>query len=202
MCERFASQALGRCVSAVHDTKFKPLWASGGHEPAACDASRSAPGSQGASSVTPTADKTPESPCGTVKCNGISRVPTHAILPVQERRAYTRATLSLPMRLKRVAGQSQHQREFLRTTNISSTGALFRCPWAIEPGTTIEVEVSLVDRPQGQGSVLMVAEAKVVRIDPESRPDWHLVAVCFDEIAFRRDDALPSRFAFPSRFEK
>jgi len=34
---------------------------------------------------------------------GISRVPTHAVRPVKERRAYARAKLSLPLRLKRVA---------------------------------------------------------------------------------------------------
>ena len=31
------------------------------------------------------------------KPKGISRVPTHAVRPVEERRAYTRAKLSLPL---------------------------------------------------------------------------------------------------------
>src|ERR1700676_185050 len=39
------------------------------------------------------------------KPKGISRVPTHAVRPVEERRAYTRAKLRLPLRLKRIAGQ-------------------------------------------------------------------------------------------------
>src|SRR5258708_6259391 len=59
------------------------------------------------------------------KPKGISRVPTHAVRPVEERRAYARAKLSLPLRLKRVAGQRDHEHEPLRTTNISSSGVLF-----------------------------------------------------------------------------
>ena len=40
------------------------------------------------------------------KPKGIARVPTHAVRPAEERRAYARAKLSLPLRVKRMASSS------------------------------------------------------------------------------------------------
>ena len=131
------------------------------------------------------------------KPKGISRVPTHAVRPVEERRAHTRAKLSLPLRLKRVAGQREHKLQILRTTNISSSGVLFLCPQRIEPGTPIEIEVCLVDRPTGRGTVRMLTEAHIVRAVAASMPGWHALAATFDDITFRRDEPLPSRFERP-----
>jgi hypothetical protein len=128
------------------------------------------------------------------KPKGISRVPTHAVRPVEERRAYARAKLSLPLRLKRIAGQREHGQQSLRTTNISSSGVLFLCPKRIEPGTPIEIEVCLVDRPLGRGTVRMMTEAHIVRAEPAAKPGWHALAASFDDITFQRDEALPSRF--------
>jgi hypothetical protein len=128
------------------------------------------------------------------KPKGIARVPTHAVRPPEERRAYARAKLSLPLRLRRVAGQRDLLGESLRTTNISSSGVLFQCPKRIEPGTPIEIEVCLVDRPFGRGTVRMKTEAHVVRAEASSRPGWHLVAATFDDISFQREEPLPSRF--------
>jgi hypothetical protein len=128
------------------------------------------------------------------KPKGMARVPTHAVLPVEERRAYTRAKLSLPLRLKRIAGQREHNHQSLRTINISSSGVLFLCPQRIEPGTPIAIEVSLVDRPFGRGTVKMMTEAHVVRAEPVPRPGWHALAVSFDDITFQREEPLPSRF--------
>jgi hypothetical protein len=127
------------------------------------------------------------------KPKGIARVPTHAVRPVEERRGYTRAKLSLPLRLMRVAGQRSPNGRMLRTTNISSSGVLFLSPLRIEPGTPVEIEVCLVDRPFGRGSVRMVTEAHVVRAEMASRPGWHALAVSFDDITFQRDEPLPSR---------
>src|ERR1700721_415959 len=89
-----------------------------------------------------------ESPSWTprAKPKGIARVPTHAVRPPEERRSYARAKLSLPLRVKRIAGQRELLGESLHTTNISSSGVLFVCPQRIEPGTPIEIEVRLVDR--------------------------------------------------------
>lgn len=128
------------------------------------------------------------------KPKGISRVPTHAVRPVEERRSYTRAKLSLPLCVKRIAGQRGHRHELLRTTNISSSGVLFLCPQHIEPGTPVEIEVCLVDRPLGRGTVRMMTEAHVVRAEPASRAGWHSVAVCFDDITFQREEPIPSHF--------
>jgi hypothetical protein len=128
------------------------------------------------------------------KPKGIARVPTHAVRPPEERRCYARAKLSLPMRLKRVAGRQEHTAESLRTTNISSSGVLFLSPHLIEPGTPIAIEVNLVDRPFGRGSVKMTTEAHIVREEPGSRPGWHSLAATFDDITFHREEPLPSRF--------
>ncbi len=127
------------------------------------------------------------------KPKGISRVPTHAVRPVEERRAYTRAKLSLPLCVKRIAGQREQKNQSLRTSNISSSGVLFLFPQRIEPGTPVEIEVCLVDRPLGRGTVKMRTEAHVVRAEPSSRPGWHSLAVCFDDITFQREEPLPLR---------
>ena len=128
------------------------------------------------------------------KPKGISRVPTHAVRPVEERRGYSRAKLSLPLRVKRIAGQREQKSHSLRTDNISSSGVLFLFPHRIEPGTPMEIEVCLVDRPQGRGTVKMRTEAHVVRAEPSTRPGWHALALSFDDITFQREEPLPSRF--------
>ncbi len=128
------------------------------------------------------------------KPKGIARVPTHAVRPPEERRAYARAKLSLPLRVKRIAGQRERSAEPLRTTNISSSGVLFQCPRRIEPGTPIELEVCLVDRPFGRGTVRMKTEAHIVRAEPAARAGWHALAATFDDITFHREEPLPSRF--------
>jgi PilZ domain-containing protein len=137
-----------------------------------------------------------ESPTWTTRAKpkGIARVPTHAVRPVEERRGYTRAKLSLPIRLTRVAGQRTPQDQPLRTANISSSGVLFLSPQWIEAGTPVEIEVCLVSRPFGRGSVRMVTAAHVVRAEQSSRPGWHALALNFDDITFQRDEALPSRY--------
>jgi hypothetical protein len=128
------------------------------------------------------------------KPKGIARVPTHSVRPPEERRSYARAKLSLPLRVKRIAGQREQMGETLRTTNISSSGVLFLCPQRIEPGTPVEIEVCLVDRPFGRGTVRMRTEAHIVRAEPASRPGWHSLAATFDDITFQREEPLPSRF--------
>ena len=125
---------------------------------------------------------------------GIASVPTHAVRPPEERRAYARAKLSLPMRIKRIAGQRERTGAPLQTTNISSSGVLFLSPERIEPGTPIAIEVCLVDRPFGRGTVKMISEAHIVRAEPAPRPGWHFLAATFDDITFQREEELPSRF--------
>lgn len=128
------------------------------------------------------------------KPKGIARIPTHTVRPAEERRSYARAKLSLPLRIRRIAGQRERFEEILRTTNISSSGVLFLCPRRIEPGTPIEIEVCLVDRPFGRGTVRMKTEAHIVRAEPAARPGWHSLAATFDDITFQREEPLPARF--------
>jgi hypothetical protein len=126
---------------------------------------------------------------------GVERVPSHAVRPaVEERRGAARAKLSLPIRVKRVAGQRERKAQTLRTMNISSSGVLFLSPHRIEPGTPIELEVRLVDRPFGRGNVKMMTEAHIVRADPAPREGWHALAATFDEITFQRDEPSPKWF--------
>jgi hypothetical protein len=121
------------------------------------------------------------------------RVPTHAVRFPLERRSHARAALNLPLRLHRVGGQLEPTPLTLLTRNISSSGVFFLAPKPIAPGTAIELEVALVDRPLGQGSVRMCTAAHVVRSEPASSPGWHAVAATFDDIAFDRDEAVPNR---------
>ena len=85
----------------------------------------------------------------------------------------------------------------LVTKNISSSGVYFLCPRWIEPGTPIELEVGLVDRPLGRGSVRMTTAAHIVRVEPADTPGWHGVAATFDDITFQRDEQVPPRFQKP-----
>lgn len=121
---------------------------------------------------------------------GIARVPTHTVGRVSERRAYVRARLSLPLSVQRVAGQRDTEQGLLRTQDISSSGVFFLSPRRIDPGTPIEIEVLLVDRPFGRGAVRMCATAHVVRAEDAEKSGWHGLAAAFDDISFRRDESL------------
>jgi hypothetical protein len=139
-------------------------------------------------------------PSASLKVNALpsfARVPTHTIGAARERRSYPRAALRLPLRLKRVAGQCEPVPVTLLTQNISSSGVYFLAPRWIEPGTPIELEVALVERPLGRGSVRMATAAHVVRVDPTKTQGWHGLAAAFDDITFKRDDPIPLRFQKP-----
>jgi hypothetical protein len=123
-----------------------------------------------------------------------ARVPTHAIGVASERRGHPRACLSLPLRLIRIGETAEPAPVTLVTRNISSSGIYFLAPREIEPGTAIELEVALVERPLGCGSVQMMTAAHIVRADETSTPGWHGYAASFDDFAFRRDDVLPMRY--------
>lgn len=125
---------------------------------------------------------------------GINRVPTHTVGRAQERRAYVRARLSLPLRLERVAGQRQTQRHPLQTANISSSGLFFLSPVRIEAGVPIELEVQLIGQPLARATVHMNAVAHVVRSEATEETGWFGVAAAFDDISYRRDENLLEEF--------
>ncbi len=110
----------------------------------------------------------------------------------RERRAYVRANLALPLCVRTVAGRQETGLATLSTLDISSSGIFFLCPRRIEPGTPIEMEVTLVDKPVGRGTVRMRTQACVVRVENAQTPGWHGLAAAFDDITFIRDEPLPS----------
>jgi hypothetical protein len=123
-----------------------------------------------------------------------ARVPTHAVGVAEERRRYPRAALSLPLRLTRIGDAMEPIPVTLVTRNISSSGVYFLAPRDIEPGTAIELEVALIERPLGFGSVQMCTAAHVVRAEESEMPGWRGYAASFDDFALKRDDLIPLRY--------
>lgn len=130
----------------------------------------------------------------TVRPKRVFLVPTHAVGLSFERRVAPRAYLNLPLRLVGINGLEQPHGITLVTKNISSSGVFFLAPCDLGEGMPIEMEVGLVGRPLGQGSVHMRTAARVVRVEESQTPGWYGYAATFDEIAFQRDDNVPQRF--------
>lgn len=125
------------------------------------------------------------------------RVPTHAVGVHPEQRQYPRAKLKLPLRLSAVGGVPEEHPITLVMRNISSTGVYFLCPKHLAVGTRIMLEVVLVSKPMGLGSVVMTTMAHVCRAEAAATPGWYGLAACFDDVQFDRDDDIPSRFLKP-----
>ncbi|HYL62952.1 MAG TPA: PilZ domain-containing protein [Candidatus Methylomirabilis sp.] len=125
------------------------------------------------------------------------RVPTHAVGVDREQREYPRASLRLPLRLRSVNSVPEDYPVTLVTRDISSTGVFFLCPKEIPVGKPIELEIVLVSRPMGHGSVVLATLAHVQRIEPAATPGWYGIAASFDDVQFDRDDRVPSRFLKP-----
>jgi hypothetical protein len=123
-----------------------------------------------------------------------ARIPTHAIGVAKERRTHPRACLSLALRLIRVGEVAEPVPVTLVTRNISSSGVYFLAPRKFEPGTAVELEVALVERPLGQGRVQMCTAAHIVRAEELDTPGWHGYAATFDDFALRHDDVVPLRY--------
>ena len=81
------------------------------------------------------------------------------------------------------------------TVDISSSGLRTICPFEIPVGTPVDLEVELVKRPAGHGSVRLLTKAQVVRALPDTTAGWHSLAFSFDEITFERDDLAFPHFA-------
>ena len=126
-----------------------------------------------------------------------ARVPTHAVGVHPEHREYPRATLRLPLRLRSIDSSPEEFPITLVTRDISSTGVYFLCPKQVAIGTRIELEIVLVSRPMGRGNVVVATMAKVQRLEPAAMPGWYGIAAAFDDVAFDRDDRVPSRFLKP-----
>jgi hypothetical protein len=123
-----------------------------------------------------------------------ARVPTHAIGMASERRRYPRAALSLPLRLTKIAGVPEQLPILLVTRNISSSGIYFFAPRLIAAGTSVELQVALVERASGCGSVQMLTAAHIIRSEKCDMPGWHGYAASFDDFALQRDDVIPQQY--------
>ena len=123
-----------------------------------------------------------------------TRVPTHAVGVHPEHREYPRATLKLPLRLRSINNTPEEFPVTLVTRDISSTGVYFLCPRPLPVGASIEIDVVLVSKPMGHGSVVLATRAHVQRHEPASMPGWYGIAASFDDVQFDRDDRVPSRF--------
>jgi hypothetical protein len=126
--------------------------------------------------------------------SSLQRIPAHIAGRAHERRNYARARLSFSLRVRRIAGQREDRARPLRTKDISSSGVYFLSPRRVEPGTPIQLELLIVDRPLGRGSVRMCTEAHVVRADKGPNSGWYGLAAAFDDISFLRDAPLRPRF--------
>ena len=120
-----------------------------------------------------------------------ARVPTHAIGMASERRRYPRAALSLPLKLMKINGVPEELPILLVTRNISSSGIYFFAPRMLAPGTSVELQVALVERASGCGSVQMLTAAHIIRCEKCDMPGWHGYAASFDDFALQRDDVIP-----------
>lgn len=126
-----------------------------------------------------------------------ARVPTHAVGVHPEHREYPRAILKLPLRLRSVDNTAEEFPVTLVTRDISSTGVYFLCPKPLPVGASLEIDVVLVSKPMGHGSVVLATRAHVQRHEPASMPGWYGIAASFDDVQFDRDDRVPSRFLKP-----
>jgi hypothetical protein len=138
---------------------------------------------------------------GIVSSNGakpgphkFARVPTYTVGVAHDRRINPRAALPLPLRLIRVDNVPEAYPVTLVTRNISSSGIFFLAPREFEKGQSVELEVALIERPQGQGCVQMFTAAHIVRCEKTDMPGWHGYAASFDDFAIRRDDVVPLRY--------
>jgi c-di-GMP-binding flagellar brake protein YcgR len=108
---------------------------------------------------------------------------------LDERREFPRLPLSLTVNIRRVGGRLQPEPIRVSTANISCGGLLLILDRALEPGTTLDLEVVMADHPLGGPSLRMFSRAHVVRQSPAGRLGWTGVAAVFDDISFDRDPA-------------
>jgi hypothetical protein len=132
-------------------------------------------------------------PSSWIDPHGMAKVPTHAVRVPNERRVYCRAHLKLPLRILRIAGRRETDSEQFTTVDISSSGLRTLCPFEIPVGTPVHLEVDLVKRPNHCGNVRLIAQAEVVRANPDSH-GWHSLAFSFDEITFEREELMAPQF--------
>jgi len=98
-----------------------------------------------------------------------------------ERRRHPRFDAWLPLRLKAVGGIVEPYPEPLLTLNISKAGLCFHLPQPIEPGQSIEAEVTLLEAgPEGR-HIYVSGTGHIVRAESAKKLGWYKLAAAFDE---------------------
>jgi hypothetical protein len=69
----------------------------------------------------------------------------------------------------------------LVTQNLSKTGLCFPSPRRIEPGLSIEVEVTFVGAELGGNNICVSSTGYIVRAESSKTPGWYKLAATFDE---------------------
>lgn len=105
-----------------------------------------------------------------------------------EKRQFPRLPLKLALTLKRVDGRPEPKPAELQTVDISCSGIRFLSGRALEPGTPVDLEVTIAENPLGGPSMRMFTSAHIVRHSADER-GLHYMAAEFDHIDFDRDPA-------------
>ena len=98
-----------------------------------------------------------------------------------ERRRHPRFTAWLPLRLKVVGGIVEPNPLPLVTQNLSKTGLCFAAPRRIEPGQSIEVEVTFRGAGPGGNNISVSSTGYIVRAESTKTPGWFRLGAAFDE---------------------
>src|SRR5665213_3257462 len=99
---------------------------------------------------------------------------------MSERRQYPRFTVYLPLRLKVVGARVEPNPAPLLTQNLSKTGLCFSSPQRIEPGQSIEAEVTLIGVGLGGNDICITGTGYIVRAESAKKPGWYKLAAAFD----------------------
>ena len=98
-----------------------------------------------------------------------------------ERRRHPRFTAFLPLRVKGVGGIVEPDPAPLVTQNLSKTGLCFPSPQRIEPGQSIEVEVTFLGAGLFGNNISVSSTGYIVRAESSKTPGWYRLAAAFDE---------------------
>jgi hypothetical protein len=69
----------------------------------------------------------------------------------------------------------------LVTQNLSKTGLCFPSPQRIEPGRSIEVEVTFLGAGLDGSNISVSSTGRIVRAETAKTPGWFKLAAAFDE---------------------
>ena len=98
-----------------------------------------------------------------------------------ERRRHPRCTAGLPLRLKTVGGTVESDPVTLVTQNFSKSGLCFRSPRRIEPGESIEVEVTLLGAGSSGENLCVPGTGYIVRTKAALKPGWYDLAAVINQ---------------------